>query len=331
MKSYILAIPFALISCCAGASCGTAYCSVNTHWDTQGLSNDAGLLIDLRYSYSKADILRAGTSRVAPAQPSGSDAEIENRRTINQLLSLNIDYPVNPRWNISVGVPLVMRDHAHTFDSSLTGPFTQQAKFSELGDVLVAGQYKFDPGRISSGSGIRFGLKLPTGAINHNMTPPDPADPATAYKLERSGQAGTGSTDAILGAYYYRNSPGADWGWFVSGQIQSALATRDSYRPGRGIALDLGLYHSISDSLNLLLQLNGQHRARDSGSNASPASGGYSLNLSPGLSYALSPHTRLYGLVQLPLRQYVNTDPADFSSGQLTAPWSMTVGVSHRF
>ena len=69
---------------------------------------------------------------------------------------------------------------------------------------------------------------------------------------------------------------------------------------------------------------------RDGGVNANPASGGYSVNLSPGLSYAVTPATRIYGFVQKPLVQYVNTDPAD-GAGQLAAPWSLAVGVSRSF
>ncbi|HZV54952.1 MAG TPA: transporter [Rhodocyclaceae bacterium] len=313
------------------ASCGSSLCSINTHWDTQGLANDGGLLVDLRYSYAKADRLRAGSSRISPDAPSGSDSEIEDKRTINQLLNLTADYTIGSRWNVALAVPLVMRDHTHTFDSSVSGPFTQQARFTELGDARVTGKYKFDLASVSSGSGIRFGLKLPTGAIDKTMSPPDPADPTTPYKLERSSQPGTGSTDAFVGVYYYRNLPGADLGWFASGQVQSAIATRDNYRPGNEVLLDIGMHYAIAPAVNLLLQLNGQHRARDTGINANVASGGYSWNLSPGVSVAVAPNTQIYALVQFPLKQYVNTDPADAASGQLTAPWSMTAGISYRF
>lgn len=332
MKRYLLPVAIAMIATNANASCGSAFCSVNTNWDTQGLSSYEGLRVDLRYSYAKADKLRAGSSKITPDAPSGSDAEIEDRRTVNQVLNLDADYTINSRWNIALGVPLAMRDHTHTFDSSVSGPFTQQAKFTELGDIRVVGKYKFDLGGMYSGSGIRFGLKLPTGAINKTMTPPDPANnPTVPYALERSSQPGTGSTDAILGAYYFRNLPGANWGWFASGQVQSAIATRDNYRPGRELSLDLGTHYAISPSLNALLQLNAQHRVRDTGSNANVASGGYSWNLSPGLSYAITPQIQLYGVAQAALKQYANTDPADPASGQLTAPWSLAVGVGHRF
>lgn len=186
-------------------------------------------------------------------------------------------------------------------------------------------------GSLSSGSGIRFGLKLPTGAINMTMSPPDPADPTSLYVLERSSQPGTGSTDAILGVYYFNSPLDSNWGWFASAQAQSAIAIRDHYRPGTELGLDLGAHYSITHSLNALLQLNAQHRARDTGSNANAASGGYSWNLSPGLSYALAPQTQLYGVVQIALKQFVNTNPADSASGQLAAPWSLAVGIGQRF
>ncbi len=315
----------------AHASCGSAFCPVNTHWDAQGFTHGEGLTLDMHYSWAKADRLRAGSSKISAEAPSGSDEELEDKRTINQMLGIDLDYAINPRWNVAFNVPLVIRDHSHTFDSSLAGPFEQQARFTQLGDIRVVGKYKLDSGNPFSGSGIRFGLKLPTGAIDRTMSPPDPADPATPYKLERSAQPGSGSTDAILGAYRFGGTPGSAWGWFASGEVQSAIRTRDHYRPGRMANVDLGINYAFSPALSGLLQLNMQHRQRDSGINANPASGGHSLNLSPGAAYAVTPNTRVYGFVQAALRQYANTDSADPASGQLTAPWSFALGVNHRF
>ena len=78
-------------------------------------------------------------------------------------------------------------------------------------------------------------------------------------------------------------------------------------------------------------QQQAQHRQRDGGANANRASGGHTLNLSPGLGYALTPDSQLYGLIQFALKQYVHADPAEPGSGQLTAPWSFTLGLTHRF
>ena len=328
MKTTLL---FVALLCSANvyASCGSSFCSVNTHWDTQGLVNDDVLRIDLRYSYANANTLRSGTNKITAATPNGSgQGEIENMRTINQMLNLDVDYAVDQKWNVALDLPLVMRDHTHTFDA--TGSFfEQQAKFNTLGDVRVLGKYKFDSAEHHAGSGMSFGIKLPTGAINKTMTPPAPANPGTPYALERSSQPGTGSTDLLLGAYYHRDTENSPLGWFVSGQLQSALSTRNDYRPGDTLNLDIGAHYAFAPALTGLLQMNTQLKNRDTGLNANPASGGHSLNLSPGLSFVIAPKTNLYSFVQLALLQYVNSDSA--GAGQLTAPWSFAVGISHSY
>ena len=324
---------FAALLCTtnAYASCGSSFCAVNTHWDTQGLVNNEGLRIDLRYSYAKADTPRVGASKVAkplPADPALLGAEFENMRTVNESLNMDFDYAINHQWNVAVGLPIVMRDHAHQIGDPLL-TIIEQRKFTELGDIRVVGNYKFESSDHGAGSGIRFGLKLPTGKNNLEMVPGTP--------LEAGLQPGSGSTDAVLGAYYHRDVADSPWGWFVSGQLQTALSTRNDYRPGNDVALDAGAHYTLSPSLTGLLQLNAHFKGRDGGLNpsANPHSGGHSLNLSPGLSLAVAPQTTLYGFVQLPVYQYANSDPrwlpGDPVVGQLTAPWSLSFGISRTF
>lgn len=326
---------FAVLLCTtanAYASCGSTFCSMNTHWDTQGLINDEGLRIDLRYSYARADTPRVGSSKVAkpsPADPALAGLEVENMRTINQLLNLDLDYAINTQWSVLVGLPLVMRDHAHQIgDPALT--IVEQNKFSELGDIRVVGNYKFDFSDRMSGSGIRFGLKLPTGRPNWELV-------SGAGPAEGGLQPGSGSTDLILGAYYYQDVANSPYGWFVSGQFQTATQIRDSYRPGDEAALDLGVHYTLAPSLIGLLQLNANLKERDSGNGVkvNPHSGMKSLSLSPGLSYALAPKTRLFGFVQLPIYQYANADPAWMPGnpviGQLTTAWALSFGISHSY
>jgi hypothetical protein len=286
------------------------------------LVHDDGLRVDLRYSYARADTPRIGSSKVTndPALAGAGD-EVENLRTINQSLNLDFDYAINQQWNIAVGLPVVMRDHTHTIAGA---PDTiEQGSFTELGDIRMVGNYKFDGNDHHSGSGIRFGLKLPTGSTSWEFQP--------GALGEASLQPGSGSTDAILGAYYHQDAPHAPWGWFVSGQLQTSLDTRKDYRPGNDVALDVGAHYALSPSLTGLLQLNAHFKERDSGLNANPHSGGNSLNLSPGLSLTVAPKTKLYGFVQLPIYQYANPDPAGSPFGQLTAPWSLSVGISQIF
>ncbi len=326
MKTKLLFASLLCTTVNAYASCGSSFCAVNTQWDTQGLVNDEGLRIDLRYSYAKADTPRVGSSKVAkplPTDPALLGAEVENMRTINRALNMNLDYAVNHQWNVAVGLPLVMRDHAHQIgDPSLT--IVEQKSFSALGDLRVIGNYKLDSDH-HAGSGVRFGLKLPTGKTDLEMVPGTP--------LESSLQPGSGSTDLILGAYYHQDVANSPWGWFVSGQMQTAMNTRNDYRPGNDAALDAGAHYAASPKLTGLIQLNAQFKGRDGGLNpgANPHSGGYSLNLSPGVSFAAAPRTRVYGFVQLPLYQYANPDPAGSPYGQLTAKWSFSVGISQTY
>lgn len=325
MKTKLL---FAVLFCTASsayAGCGSSFCAVNTHWDTQGLVNGEGLRIDLRYSYAKADTPRQGSNKIAKplaTDPALLGAEVENLRTVNETLNMDLDYAINHQWSVALGLPLVMRDHAHQIGDPLL-TIVEQRKFSQVGDIRVVGNYKSDSSEHHAGSGVRFGLKLPTGSTSLEMVPGTP--------IERSLQPGSGSTDVILGAYFHQEWTDSPWGWFTSVQVQSALATKNEFHPGNDVALDTGVHYALSPMLTGLLQLNAHFKERDSGLNALALSGGHSLNLSPGLSFTVAPKTRLYGFAQLPLYQYANPDPADPAAGQLTAPWSISLGISQTF
>lgn len=328
MNIKLLCVALLCTTSSAYAGCGSSFCAVNTHWDTQGLVNDEGLRIDLRYSYAQANTPRTGSSKVA--KPLATDpafapgAEVENLRTLNQTLNMDLAYTLNHSWSVALDLPWLMRDHAHQIaDPNPALVAIEQRKFTQVGDIRVIGNYQFDAEQHHAGSGVRFGLKLPTGNIHLEMVP--------GKAMERALQPGSGSTDLVLGGYYHQDLADSPWGWFVSGQMQSALTTKNGYRPGNEIAVDIGAHYPLSSALTGLLQLNTQLRERDSGINANPHSGGQSLNLSPGMSYALAAKTRLYGFVQLPIYQYANADPAGTPFGQLTAPWSLSLGISHNY
>ena len=165
--------------------------------------------------------------------------------------------------------------------------------------------------------GVNFGLKLPTGERHVRNADGDLA--------ERTLQPGTGTTDLLLGGYYSHVLPLAHSSWFVHGLWQSALNSREDYKPGRRITLDVGYRYEATDSIGFMLQLNALYRSKDAGAQAEPDdTGGKFLFLSPGVSYAVTKSTQLYAFVQKPLYQHVN-------GVQLTADWSAVIGVSARF
>jgi hypothetical protein len=301
----------------AAASCGAAFCSVNTSWDVQGAWQEPGLRFDLRYEYINQDQPRSGRSKVPFGQLRRHHDEIETR---NRNLIAGVDYTLDATWSFNAQLPLVHRGHAHIHNHG--GAQIHDAwNFTEVGDARVVARRRLGGTEgagpaVSTWGGV-FGVKLPTGDTEVRNT--------SGLLAERSLQPGTGTTDAIVGAYYSRALPASGWSWFAQPMLQLPLNYYRDYRPGRRLSLDVGARYEASDRLSLLLQANAQHRKRDAGLEAEPAdSGGSALFLSPGASYAVTREWQVYGFLQLPLYQYVN-------GVQITPRRAIALGVSARF
>ncbi len=72
----------------AGASCGSAYCTVNTEWEALGAAPKPGWTLDLRYEYLKQDTLRAGSDKTSPAGIPDTHDEIS---TLNRNVNVGLD------------------------------------------------------------------------------------------------------------------------------------------------------------------------------------------------------------------------------------------------
>jgi hypothetical protein len=299
------------------ASCGSAFCMVNTNWNLQGFAPENGLRVDVRYEYIKQDELRAGSGRVAAGQLPRHHDEV---KTINRNLLTEFDYTIDRDWALAASAPIVDRDHTHIHNHQ-GAQLVEHWNFTRVGDVRLTGRRQWtaeDPATHALGFyGLNFGLKLPTGDIDVRNGNGD--------RAERSLQPGTGTTDLVFGAYYTRVLPASGASWFVQGLVQTPLNSREDYRPGRRVTLDVGYRYEATDAIGLMIQLNALYRGKDSGLQAEPEdTGGRFIYLSPGISYAVTKATQLYAFVQKPLYQHVN-------GVQLTADWSAVVGVSARF
>lgn len=312
----VLMLSVALATCSemANASCGAAFCTLNSDWGIQGAWEHSGTRLDLRYEWVRQDQLRSGTAKAAAAGIADTHDEV---KTLNRNTIVTLDHSVDPNWGISLRMPVVARKHEHIHNDPINGAQPETWKFSALGDVQLLGIYRFDPIlTLPASAGVRFGVKLPTGSIARRN--------ADGELAERSLQPGSGSTDILAGAFY--GAPGAFGGnWFSQIQWQHALAIRDNYRPGDTVSLDAGYAHALTARLQGLLQLNLRWKDQDRGSNAEPAdSGGKYAHISPGLAFAVSKDMRLYGFVQLPLYQSVR-------GTQLTADWAAAAGMNLSF
>jgi len=319
----LLALFFSILPASTYASCGSTACSVNTNWDEHS-TNRPGFSLDLREYYSRADQLRSGNSKIVA--DTANNGEVENLRTINKITTLSADYTADEHWGVMTSIPYVTRDHNHHL-----GPYTgdvpagyESFYAQSLGDIKVVGRYRWTLNEAErSGAGIKMGMKLNTGRRDFTLD-------TGVRPNEVMLQPGNGSTDLILGAFWNKATPGDAWSWFAQGTLQSSVRHDAAYRPGNQVILDAGSRYAFTRNLSGLLQLNAQWSATDSGASAAltaagdPSSGGKSLWLAPGLMYSIAANTNLYGLVQLPLYQYVNGE-------QLTASKSVTAGVNHRF
>ncbi|NEX62402.1 transporter [Noviherbaspirillum galbum] len=305
-----------LVPALAEASCGSAFCTVNTNWTAESASVDAGSSFDLRYEFIKQDQPRTGTDDIAVGQVPRHHDEV---RTYNRNLVASFSHTFSSGWGLSIVAPLTDRDHLHIHNHH-GAQLSEQWQYQELGDVRVTGRYQLplagDAANPST-AGLLFGVKLPTGSTSVTN--------AAGSVAERSLQPGTGTTDLLLGAYYHQRLPASDISWFAQAQVQQAIAEHAGYKPGGQLTADLGVRKNLTEKLGGLVQLNMVVKRRDSGAEAEPEdSGSRSLFVSPGLAYTLSDNMQVYGFIQQPLYQNVN-------GVQLTARRAATIGISGRF
>jgi hypothetical protein len=166
-------------------------------------------------------------------------------------------------------------------------------------------------------TGLTFGLKLPTGD-------------STYANFDADTEIGTGSTDALLGAYHLGHfGDDGSWGYFVQAQWQQPLHAKSTYRPGAEVAAVVGAYYGgwhwgAGDKFSPLLQLAAGYRDHDTRSVADPVNSGYTrLLIAPGAELKFG-DLSLYMDVGFPL--LVNV-----SGNQLVASQFWKLNLSYHF
>ena len=295
------------------AGCGSAFCTVNTDWASQGEWTEAGGKFDLHFEFIDQDQPRNGAEKVEVGQVPQHHDEV---RTINRNWIGQFDYNFNANWGVTASLPFISRDHEH-IHNHMGAKLPESWHFDEIGDARVLGRYQLAlHSEAPSALGFSFGVKLPTGKFDVTNDDGDEA--------ERTLQPGTGTTDLLAGVFYNR-SLGNAGSMFVQARFESATDSRDEYRPGDRFFFDLGYRYPLTPRVALLAQLNVALKDHDRGDNAEPEdSGGKYLFFTPGVSFAVGRSFQLYTFVQHPIYQYVN-------GVQLTADWAVLAGGSWRF
>ena len=147
-------------------------------------------------------------------------------------------------------------------------------------------------------SGITFGLKLPTGETNDTFNDGSP--------LDRGLQLGTGTTDLLLGGYYF-GSINRDWDYFTQATVQIALNKHNDFRPGNGLNATAGVRYMGFESFIPQLQFNTRIEKRESGAEADVDNSGATLiYISPGVTVPINKTVQAFGFIQVPIYQHVN-------------------------
>jgi hypothetical protein len=325
-----LAVLMLLLSSPDARACASCGCTLSSDWENLQFSSSPGLKLDFRYDYLNQDELWSGTKKIDPTVASrivnnGDPQEVE-KYTKNNYLTFGIDYSLGHDWGVNVAVPYIDREHSTLGTASngiVPGPGGGQydSHTRNVGDIKLVGRYQgFTP---QCNFGILYGVKLPTGSHTETGTSTDPTAPGPAA-IDRGLQPGTGTTDAIVGAYY-SDSISQDWDYFAQALYQHALNSRDEYKPGDGLNLNLGLRYAGITAFAPQLQLNYRHVQHDEGLNADQVStGGTLLYLSPGITAPVTMQVSVYGFVQTPLYQ-------DVHGVQLVPRYTASVGVRYSF
>ncbi len=312
----------------ACAACGH---TLSSDWGTQGISLKPGFAVDLSYSYINQDQQRYGTGSASPALINNQLAngqEIESY-TRTQTLTAALGYN-DEDWGVSVLLPWVKRTHATFGTTAPLGSSYSTSSDSGIGDIRVIGRY--DGFSEDKSTGLIGGVKLPTGNTRATFN----SGTNAGQPLDAGLQIGTGSTDVILGGY--TTGTVASYGWFLQGMVQHAVATQQAlgnldYRPGDSYSVNAGIrYAGFGAKVSPMLQLNIIKRQADSGAltvptdpiTGVPVSGGTLAYLAPGVSVRVGGGASVYGFVQLPVYQKVN-------SLQLTTRYTLTLGVRQSF
>src|SRR6266700_7484514 len=215
-----LAAAFLSIAPLTSWACATRGCTLNSD-AALGHFAEPGFRLSVEYDYVQQDQLRSGRHAISSV-PDGAELE---RDTLNRYLTLGLGYSPTADWNIDLRVPYVIRTHSTygAFDSTQPLPPVSDSRSSSLGDMKWIVSYQ---GLLPEHNfGVQLGVKLPTGQYGTDVK--FNGGPLQGEPLDASLQPGTGSTDIIVGAYYYR-AVGYNFDAFANVQYQRAVSSRQN-------------------------------------------------------------------------------------------------------
>ncbi|MES2677851.1 MAG: hypothetical protein V4612_06040 [Pseudomonadota bacterium] len=285
----------------AACACGCGVFDVST---SALIPSGSGGLAFFEYDYINQNQNWHGTK-------SASADNNEDKKIQTQIMTAGLQYNFNRSWGLTLRIPYLDRqvemqgshDHDHHDEESALTTNSNRS----IGDVRLTANYSGFFSDMSTG--LTFGVKLPTGEYKYSGFD------------SRDMQIGTGSTDAIIGAYHLgKLSDNGALGYFVQGAWQKPIMIVKDYRPGDefnaaiGTVYDFGKVGEFS-KVAPLLQIIGSNRLKDHGANADLINSGYSrLMFAPGIELQTK-NFKFYADIELPI--YYNVRGNQLEAGQI--------------
>jgi hypothetical protein len=320
------------------ASCGQAFCPIETSTTTERHPRGGELQVNLSYEFIEMDDPFIGTDSARVGEIRRAHDE---QFTRNQTTKFTLDYGISSRLTVGALIPFVDRLHqhlAHEEEEVVGGGVgeteivdeTKRWRYQALGDLQLTARYllhKADTPLQPSFSLI-IGMKLPTGRTN--------VKDDDGEKAELTLQPGNGSWDGIVGLSYVQHFSVATVQrrialapLFVTAIGRFPVGTgKFGYRPGSELFLNIGTAYPVFRNFDILAQVNFHYRDRDNVGHAPGVeqadTGRETLFLSPGVRYHVTDNLAVYALMQFAAYRRVN-------GIQLTSDWNVTSGISYRF
>jgi len=240
-----------------------------------------------------------------------------DKRLETNFVTVGGQYMFDRSWGAMLEVPYWERNYRGAYQGNNQDILSYD--MNSIGDIRILGMWTGWSEDMSTG--LLGGFKVPSGDWHY---PP----------YDRDTQIGTGSTDVLVGAYKIGNIPFVSvmdrpFGYFAQGMYDLPFAYQDHYKPGRELDIALGTYYNFGvvgplKELAPMLSILGSDRARDRGTNASPADSGYDkVQIAPGVETTFK-SVRVYADVEVPVFQNMN-------GYQLTARFATKLIVSYSF
>ncbi|HXL76327.1 MAG TPA: hypothetical protein VN967_10800, partial [Burkholderiales bacterium] len=100
-------LSLALVLCTplgAAASCGSAFCMVDTQWSMQGVNVASGTRFDLHYEYINQDRGQNGRRRIGVGEIPRDHDEVQ---TVNRNFIGTLDHNFDANWGVTATLPIV--------------------------------------------------------------------------------------------------------------------------------------------------------------------------------------------------------------------------------